>query len=213
MHVDHLTYAVGEEGLAATVERLEGLLGGHFRDGGVHPRFGTRNNILPLADDRYLEVVEVLDHPAADKAVYGQAVRARSQMGGGWLGWVISVADLGPLEQRLDRQAQQGSRVFPDGRRLEWEQIGLKGLMADPQLPYFVKWESEPDVLPRALPGAIKLQSLDISGNRKRVEDWLGKPIDNDAIDDVAIHFTAESGQPGLNAVTFVLEDGSTVRI
>jgi hypothetical protein len=58
------------------------------------PRFGTRNMILPLAHERYVEVVEVLDHPAADKAPFGQAVRARSEMGGGWLGWVVRVDDL-----------------------------------------------------------------------------------------------------------------------
>ena len=63
-------------------------------DGGVHPRFGTRNMILPLTDGTYLEVVEVLDHPASDKAPFGQAVRARSALGGGWLGWVVAVDDI-----------------------------------------------------------------------------------------------------------------------
>ncbi|MGL4832232.1 MAG: VOC family protein [Propionibacteriaceae bacterium] len=214
MHVDHLTYAVAaNEGLAATVGRLERLLGGRFRDGGVHPSFGTRNNILPLADDRYLEVVEVLDHPAADKAVYGQAVRARSEMGGGWMSWVISVPDLSPFEQRLGREAVKGTRVFPDGRRLDWEQIGLRGVLADPQLPYFLTWKSEADVLPRALPGAISIASLEIAGNRKRLEDWLGAPVEEGKNDGVELIFTAENGHPGLGAVTFIREDGTSVRI
>ena len=122
MHVDHLTFAVGSAGLAAESDRLGALLGERFRDGGFHPRFGTRNHILPLADDRYLEVVEVLEHPAAEKAAFGQAVRARSEMGGGWMGWVVSVDDLTPFEQRLEREPVYGSRHFPDGRLLEWEQ-------------------------------------------------------------------------------------------
>src|SRR5664280_2690570 len=99
--------------------------------------FGTIMRLIPLADDRYLEIVEVLDHPAADKAPYGQAVRARSELGGGWLGWVVAVDDLAPFEARLDRPAVAGLRYFPDGRALEWRQIGVKGLIADPQLPYF----------------------------------------------------------------------------
>ena len=61
--------------------------------------------ILPLAAGTYLEVVEVLDHPASDKAPFGQAVRARSALGGGWLGWVVAVDDITVLEQRLGRDA------------------------------------------------------------------------------------------------------------
>ena len=52
------------------------------------------NIILPLAHERYVEVVTVLDHPASDKAPFGQAVRARSEAGGGWMGWCVAVDDL-----------------------------------------------------------------------------------------------------------------------
>lgn len=212
MHVDHLTYAAGPDGLHAAVAQLEAQLGASFRDGGFHPRFGTRNHILPLQGGRYLEVVEVLDHPAAERAVYGQAVRARSEMGGGWLGWVISVDDLTPFEERLERRAVPGSRHFPDGRLLEWEQIGVRGLLADPQLPYFLKWESPEDVLPTALPADdIQLSEIEISGSRKRVEDWIGQEID-DVFDGVNFAFEAEHGHPGIIACTFQTAQG-TVRI
>ena len=56
MRLDHLSYAAGPDGLASTAKRLGGLLGKEFADGGVHPRFGTRNMILPLAGDTYLEI-------------------------------------------------------------------------------------------------------------------------------------------------------------
>ena len=136
MRLDHIVLAAGPGGLAGTTERLSALLGEEFRGGGIHPRFGTQNNILPLAGGRYVEVVAVLDHPAADKAPFGQAVRSRSVEGGGWLGWVVEVEDLAPFEQRLGRRSVPGHRVFPDGRCLEWHQIGVKGLIADPQLPF-----------------------------------------------------------------------------
>src|SRR6188768_977648 len=135
MHLDHLSSAAGPEGLDATAQRLGKQLRAAFSDGGFHPRFGTRNRILPLTDGHYLEVVAVLDHPAADKAPFGQAVRARSQAGGGWLGWVIAVDDLAPLEQRMGRLAIEGNRHRPDGVELRWRQLGVKGLQADPQLP------------------------------------------------------------------------------
>ncbi|MBP8919983.1 MAG: VOC family protein [Micropruina sp.] len=207
MHVDHLTFAAGPAGLKAEAERLGDLLGAKFRDGGFHPRFGTRNHILPLAQDRYVEVVEVLEHPAAEKAAFGQAVRARSEMGGGWLGWVISVSDLAPYEARLGRQAMIGSRHFPDGRLLEWQQLGVKGLITDPQLPYFIKWLSEESVLPRALGGELQLLELEISGNEERVEDWIGTEVDGD-FDGISIRFTAPNGMPGLDAATFATSRG-----
>lgn len=207
MHVDHLTFAVGSAGLRAESDRLGALLGERFRDGGFHPRFGTRNHILPLADDRYLEVVEVLEHPAAEKAPFGQAVRARSEMGGGWLGWVVSVDDLTPYEQRLDRQGVHGSRHFPDGRLLEWHQLGVKGLIADAQLPYFIKWDSDPSVQPRALHGDIHLDRIEIAGDRSRVEDWLGVEL-GDVFDGVKIKFSSPNGQPGMLSATFITPNG-----
>lgn len=212
MHVDHLTFAAGPEGLASTVNRLGRLLGEEFKDGGFHPRFGTRNNILPLTRGRYIEVAEVLDHPVAEKAVYGQAVRARSEVGGGWLGWVISVDDLTPIEQRLEREAVVGSRHFPDGRLLEWRQIGAKGLITDPQLPYFVTWKSPDDVLPSALPGDISLTTLEIAGSRHRVEEWIGHQLP-DVFDGVNIEFTSPNGHPGINAAVFATPDKGLVRI
>src|SRR5690606_23865174 len=123
MRLDHISYAAGPDGLAGTAARIGELLGCEFIDGGVHPRFGTRNMTLPLAGDIYLEVVEVLDHPASDKAPFGQAVRARSAAGGGWLGWVVEIEDLGAVEERLGREAVAGNRHLPDGSELRWLQI------------------------------------------------------------------------------------------
>src|SRR6476646_5085524 len=109
MRVDHVSYAAEHDGLKATAARLAKVIGVDAVDGGIHPRVGTRNVILPLAHDRYVEVVEVLDHPASDTAPFGQAVRARSENGGGWLGWVVAVDDLGPAEERLGREAAPGN--------------------------------------------------------------------------------------------------------
>lgn len=203
MRLDHLSYAAGPEGLEATASRLEKLLGEAFVDGGEHPRFGTRNALLPLRGGHYVEVVEVLDHPASDKVPFGQVVRARSREGGGWVGWVVAVDDIEPVEQRLQRQSVQGNRHRPDGYELRWKQLGVRGLQADPQLPFFVQWEVPAADHPSAgATGEICLAKLEIAGEPSTVAEWLGSRPD-ELVEDVDIVWNAPEGTPRLLAAHF----------
>ena len=43
----------------------------------------------------------------------------------------------------------QGNRHRPDGVELRWRQIGVKGLQSDPQLPFFIQWESPAEQHPQ----------------------------------------------------------------
>ncbi|EAQ00839.1 hypothetical protein JNB_11709 [Janibacter sp. HTCC2649] len=207
MRVDHVVYAAENDGARATAGRLAEQLGVAAVDGGVHPRFGTRNVILPLLGDRYLEVVEVLDHPASDKAPFGQVVRARSLAGGGWLGWVVSVEDITKQEQRLGRESVTGNRHRPDGVELRWKQLGVKGLQSDPQLPFFIEWDKD---VPHPSSGGVTqvaLRSLEIAGDPERVRDWVG--VDEDYVPaDVEFNFIAPRGNPGILSVTFETPSG-----
>ncbi|MGI8887772.1 MAG: VOC family protein [Nocardioidaceae bacterium] len=203
MQLDHISFAAGPDGLAETAERLSRLLGATFIDGGVHPRFGTRNMVLPLNRGQFLEVVEVLDHPASDKAPFGQAVRARSEAGGGWLGWVIAVDDISTVESRLERKSVLGNRHRPDGVELRWRQIGVKGLQADPQLPFFVQWESDFKDHPSAdATGDVQLASLEIAGDPNRVAEWLGAPVEH-PMEGLEVEWVAHNGTPGIVSASF----------
>lgn len=208
MRLDHIVFAAGPKGLTETTRRLAALLGEEFQDGGVHPRFGTRNAVMPLPGGTYLEVVEVLDHPASDKAPFGQAVRARTELGGGWLGWVVAVKDMSSVEKRLGREAVHGNRHRPDGFELEWKQLGVKGLQADPQLPFFVEWETDADHHPsNGASGNVSLHSLEIAGDPDRVSQWLGEPVDH-PLDDIEVDWVAPNGTPGIVAVQFDTPSG-----
>lgn len=210
MRVDHVSYAAEHDGLHATAARLAKLIGVTAVDGGVHPRFGTRNVIFQLADDRYVEVVECLDHPASDKAPFGQAVKARSEMGGGWLGWCVQVADIASVEKRLGRRSVEGNRHRPDGVELRWRQIGIKGLMSDPQLPYYVQWE-DGDLHPSVgATTAVTIGALEIAGHRDRVTEWLGLPPGQTS-SVIDFTFVAPHGTPGLLSVTFDTPTGPVV--
>jgi len=207
MRLDHVSYAAGPDGLKGTAERIGALLGEQFRDGGLHPRFGTRNMVLPLAQGHYLELVEVLDHPASDKAPFGQAVRARSELGGGWLGWVVAVDDIVKVEERLGRPSVPGNRHRPDGYELTWRQIGVKGLQADPQLPFFIEWESPTEQHPSSGGSAVALDTIEIAGDPSRVGDWLGNTVET-PLEDVSVKWVAPHGTPGVVAVSFSTSNG-----
>jgi hypothetical protein len=209
MRLDHVSYACGQDGLAATASRVADILGIESVKGGVHPRFGTRNVIFPLLNNQYLEVVEVLNHPASDKAPFGQAVRARSEMGGGWMGWCVAVDDLAPFEQRLGRSAVPGNRKFPDGQELTWQQIGIKGLIADPQVPYMLRWDDGTEDLhpSKALVPQGRITNICIAGSRDRVREWLGTP-DQSPLGDVGVDWQAPNGTPGILSVTFQTPKG-----
>jgi hypothetical protein len=212
MRFDHVSYAAGPDGLQSTASRLGELLGERFRDGGIHPRFGTRNMVLPLTAGTYIEVVAVLDHPASDKAPFGQAVRARSKLGGGWLGWVVSVDDITKVEERLGRESVQGNRHRPDGFELRWRQIGVKGLQSDPQLPFFVQWESPAEQHPsEGATGQVQLATLEIAGDPNRVSDWMGSSLEG-PLEDVDVEWVAPHGTPGVVAAQFRTPNG-VVRI
>jgi hypothetical protein len=179
VRLDHLSYACGIESFPSTVSRLGALLGAPFADGGLHPRYGTRNAVLPMAGGTYIEVVAPLDHPSTDSAPFGQAVKRRAARGGGWLGWAVAVDDLSPFEKRLGRPSGEGRRRRPDGVLLEWRQIGLLELTEDPQIPFLIEWCClESDHPSAGADGTLAVDRLEISGERAAVLQWLGAPDD-----------------------------------
>jgi hypothetical protein len=212
MRLDHVSYAVTNSELVDTVQRLGQQLGGSFVDGGRHPRFGTRNFILPIEGGTYVEVVAALDHPASDKAPFGQAVRRRAESGGGWMGWVVAVDDISAVEQRLGREAVEGHRVRPDGFDLTWKQIGVNDLLDDASLPFFIQWTCDPAQHPSlAGPAHVSAVACEIAGDRDRIRDWLGGPLDA-PVEGSDIQWV-DGEDPGLVAVVFATPDGQTVRI
>ncbi|HEU5265763.1 MAG TPA: VOC family protein [Jatrophihabitans sp.] len=208
MRLDHLSYAVGLEGLGACAQRLGARLGAAFTDGGWHPGFGTRNFVLPLARGCYLEVVATLDHPAVDTAPFGRAVTARTSSGGGWLAWAIRVDDIGAFETRLRRRAAPGHRRRPDGFDLRWRQIGINDAADDPQLPFFVQWESDEQHHPAAGGSTITLRRLEIAGDEPTVDTYLGTSA-RQPLDGIEVEWLSPfEGDTGVVAAVFDTPSG-----
>jgi hypothetical protein len=209
MRLDHISYAAGPEGLGSCVQRLGAALGAGFTDGGLHPRFGTRNFVLALAGGVYLEVVQALDHPAVDNAPFGRAVKARTEAGGGWLSWAVGVSDLEAIETRLGRTAATGHRVRPDGYDLKWRQIGINDTSEDPQLPWFIHWDSDKAEHPAAGGGAVALERLDIAGEEDLVRGFVGGAAAT-ALESMNVRWVPViEGETGIVSATFRTPRGS----
>lgn len=213
MRIDHVMYAAERDGLRATAARLSEQLGVEAHDGGVHPRFGTRNMIVPLQDHRFIEVVEALEHPSVDKMPFGQAVKARSAAGGGWAGWVVELEDMSQPVQKLGRGTTEGRRHHPSGSEITWQQIGVSDLVVDPQLPYFIMWDDDSQHPSNDGPTPVALKGIMLAGGADRVREWLGlsgQPgIDREEWEPgIDFQFVAPHGTPSVLSVTFATPKG-----
>ena len=203
MRLDHLSYVTSHDQLADTVQRLGARLGSTFVDGGVHPRFGTRNFTLPLQNGRYLEVVCPLDHPATDSSPFGKAVSRRAAEGGGWLTWVLASDDLTEIESKLGRQAVEGHRKKPDGGDLSWKQIGIIELLENRQLPFFIKWLTLDHPSTDGKP-VSKITKLEIAGDKNALTNWVGSDLQKVIGSDIEVVWVdpaANDGEEGIVAV------------
>ncbi len=176
MRLDHVSYVTSHDQLADTVQRLGSRLGTTFVDGGIHPRFGTRNFTAPLLDGKYIEVVCPLDHPATEQTPWGKAVSKKAQEGGGWLTWVFSTEDIAPIEEKFGRKAVDGHRTRPDGTDLKWKQIGVKEITDSRELPFFIQWLTEDHPSKDGKPVA-EIKRIAISDNNELRDSWFKREI------------------------------------
>ena len=185
MRLDHVSYVTSHDQLADTVQRLGSRLGTTFVDGGIHPRFGTRNFTAPLLGGKYMEVVCPLDHPATEQTPWGKAVSQKALEGGGWLTWVFSVDDISPIEEKFGRKAVEGHRTRPDGTDLKWKQIGVREIASSRELPFFIQWltNDHPAQDGKAI---SKIKEIVISDDSKLGESWFRQDI-QDALETISV--------------------------
>ena len=144
--VDHLVYATRdlERGMAE-IERLTGV---SPTPGGQHPGRGTRNALISLGADAYLEIVAPdPDQPAPP--------------GGRWLGvdtitasrlttWAARSHDLSGLERRAAAggvplgQVRAAARQRADGVTLSWRLTDPEPPVAGGVIPFFIDWGDSP---------------------------------------------------------------------
>src|SRR5712692_2245642 len=140
--VDHLVFATPD--LAAGVEQVERLLGVHAAPGGQHPGAGTRNALIGLGDETYLEIIGPdPDQPKPDRPRRFGIDELRAPR---LVTWAAKGTDLEAIVQNAKQhgvdlgQVQLGRRRRPDGVLLSWRLTVSPALNADGIVPFFIDW-------------------------------------------------------------------------
>jgi glyoxalase-like protein len=140
--IDHLVYATPN--LATGIEQIERLLGVRAVPGGQHPGGGTRNALVGLGEDTYLEIIG--PDPDQPKPIRPRRFGIDELKAGRLVTWAAKSSDLESIVEKakgngLDLgQIQAGSRRRPDGVLLSWRLTVSPGLTADGIIPFFIDW-------------------------------------------------------------------------
>ncbi len=176
MRLDHVSYVTSHDQLADTVQRLGSRLGSTFVDGGIHPRFGTRNFTCALKNGQYIEVVCPLDHPATEQTPWGKAVSRKANEGGGWLTWVFSTHDLAPIARKFGRDPIEGHRTRPNGSDLKWRQIGVRDITDSREFPFLIQWLT-PDHPSQEKEALLEIKKIRMASKNQLKDSWFRDEI------------------------------------
>ena len=143
--LDHLVYAAPlfEE----TLDWFEGVSGVRPVIGGVHPKWRTRNAIVPLSPTTYLEIIgpdpaQRGDPPKIFRLDVLDAPRLVT--------WAAKGTDLASIASRAQARGvplghpTPGRRQRPDGAWLTWETTDPTRLVTDGLVPFFIDWRTSP---------------------------------------------------------------------
>jgi hypothetical protein len=206
MRLDHVSYVASHDQISDVVNRIGSQIGTAFVDGGIHPKFGTRNFTAPLLNGQYIEVVCPLDHPATDSTPFGQAVKKKADTGGGWLTWVFRTNNIEDFEEIFGRKAVEGVRIKPDGSKLTWKQIGVRRLQDSNGQPFFIEWLSNNHPSANGNPKAklIKVKIEEIEILELNLASRIAISLEEDYI---VLETSQEKLSSGIESIVFQIED------
>lgn len=165
----------------------------------VTPGWGTRNAILSLGGNRYLEIVGVdeAQPEAAGRRVFGVDALSHPRL----LTWAVGTADLPArkaalLDEGFDLgEVLPGERVRPDGSRLSWSLTDPYADRLGGIVPFLISWDGSSH--PGATPSGCTL-------SRFRLHHPLGVGLEA-ALGRAGIHAQVDApalgSSPGLTAV------------
>lgn len=144
--VDHLVYASPD--LLLGIDTIEKLLGIRATPGGQHPGSGTRNALVALGQESYLEIVG--PDPDQPRPVGRRLFGVDELKAPRLTAWAAKTKDLEDLAADAARRGVglgavgSGSRKRPDGIVLSWRFTNPSRVLGDGIAPFFIDWGATP---------------------------------------------------------------------
>ena len=205
--IDHAVLAVSD--LDDAGERILAEHGLASVPGGVHPRWGTANRIIPLGA-QYLELIAVVDQATARATDFGRALLALTDDGRDhWAELCVADTDVEATAARLGIQVEHGLRTTPDGREIRWHGAGLEDEVREAHFPFFISWDVADDLMPGRMEADHRVDvtgiaRVEVSGDAAGLDAWLdGADLPIDVVD----------GEPGIRSVTLATAGGARLEL
>lgn len=192
--LDHLVFATNDlEGTVAWFERTTGV---RPVPGGEHPGWGTRNYLVGLGPDSYLEIIGPdLRRPAAEpeSVPFGIAELTGSRL----VTWAVHPVDLEAAAASAQEaganlgEIQPMSRQTPAGDLLRWRLTSIRPAPFDGVVPFLIDWGSSRH------PAAAGLPSVELLNFSATHPDPAGVAA---VLDALGVSLPVSAGQPALSA-------------
>lgn len=173
--IDHLVYATPD--LDRGIDTIEKLLGVRATPGGQHPGRGTRNALVALGHELYLEIIA--PDPEQPKPAQPRWAGLDGLAAPRLATWVARSDDLEQLTgAALKRgvqigQVMSGSRLRQDGTPVSWRFTDPSKVLADGIVPFFIDWGTTPHPASSAAQGASLVELRAEHPDAQRVQKLL----------------------------------------
>ncbi len=162
MKLDHIMYAAPD--LSKGIDHIESLTGLRAAAGGQHPGQGTRNALLSLGPDQFLEIIAP-DPAQVVEGTFGHSLAGLEQAY--VRTWAVATSDFSALASACHQfgfrhRTVAMSRTRPDGVELHWRLLFVGDHPFDLALPFFIDWGDCPNPA-RSSPTGLSLQSFQVS--------------------------------------------------
>jgi hypothetical protein len=162
--LDHIL--IGCPSLEEASRWFTATTGSATQPGGSHPGRGTRNALLPLAGETYLELLA--PDPLQASSSTGRA-ESETLNAPAFCWWALRTRDLREIKKALESsgvacsELLTGHRETDTGKTLQWSMLMTSDKELQCQLPFFIDWGENPQH-PGVQPPAGEIASLTFRG-------------------------------------------------